>query len=306
MSRLLRSGLLAVALTVSIPGIALAADCSPCPAPTVTIVEPGVSMIYVEWSSDIADVVDYTVTLSQRDSTVDEQVVSGDVTAATFFGVAEGSDYVVTVTANTATDSYSSLPSESVAVTESYIVVDPPVHVTTKLDPSTVTLTLSEDESTWIVEIPAIDQGGKPGIYGVVTSDGGSCWGFSASDTSEGDLVSCGIEVQDPLSTPEVTAAYYQEDYVMYALRDASGVTTTIEGVAGPVECSVTTPDDVATCETISPQDVPTPYDDVLLTSTTSTPSPLPGTAVSVAVAVLGLLAIGVVMRPRRQPTDLL
>jgi hypothetical protein len=300
----LRRGLFVAALIVATPGVALAAGCTPCPTPVVTTVEAGASMIYVEWSSDVADVVDFTVVLDQLGRTVDEQTVSADVNAASFFGVAEGSDYSVSVTANTATDAYSSSPSESVSVTESYVFIDPPVRVTTKLDPTTVTLALSEDESTWIVSIPTIDQGGQAGIYGVTTSDGSSCWAFSASDNVEGDVVSCGIEALDPLVAPEVTAAYYEEDYVMYAMRAGGIATTTLAGTGESLECSVTTSDDnVDDCVTIDPRDIPTPFDDVVMTSSAGS-STQPGVGVSFAVAALGLIAIVVVMRPRRRTSS--
>ena len=302
----MRQGVIAITLVLATPGIAAASGCAPCPSPEVTLVDAGPSMIYVEWSSDVSDVVDFTVSLDQSGVLVDEQTVAGDVTAASFFGVAIGTDYRVSVTANTATDSFASSPSDPVSVTEDYIEIDPPVHITVKIDPSAVTLTLSEDGSTWVASLAAIDQAGRAGIYGISTSDGQSCWAFSASDVVEGDVVSCGIDVADDASMPEVTAAYYQEDYVMYAMRDGSVepiLTAGGEGDTSSVECAALTGESTDTmpeCSAIDPRTVPTPFDDVMATSSLVSSSQ-PGTGVSVAVAVAGLLASMMVMRPRRR-----
>jgi len=295
MNRLIRSGLLAAALVVAAPGFAMAAQAD-CAVPSVTLVQPGTSAVYVEWTSEVANVNDFTVTLDQSGTTIDKQSVSADASSATFFGVALGEDYHVSVSANTDAGTFTSLPSEAVAVTEGYIPVDPPVIPTQELDASTVTVTLSEDGQSWIISIAAIDQQGERALYGFVTADGQTCWAYSPDTAVVGDVVSCDISPLEDGSTPEVTSAYYQKDWVMYSMmRDGGIVTTTIPGI-GDDSTDTTVPEG-----TVDPSEtvVPTPYEDFVVTSAPSATS-TPNTAVSVGVLLLGALATVILMRPRR------
>lgn len=296
MNRFIRSGFVAAALVLVAPNFALAAQACET-APVVSLVQPGTSAIYVEWTNDVTDVIDFTVTLDQSGSTVDEQNVSADATAATFFGVAVGEDYHVSVTANTDRGSFTSTPSDAVAVIDEYIPIDPPVIETQKLDVSLVTVTLSEDGQSWILSIGAIDQQGERGLYGFVTADGQTCWAYSPAEAVVGDTVSCDISTLEDGSTPEVTAAYYQQDWVMYYARSGVGgiddVTTTIPGdMGGSEDSSTTVPEGVVETTDV----VPTPYQEFVAATTPHEPN----TAASIAVLVLGAVAILVLMRPRR------
>lgn len=295
MNRLIRSSILATVLVVAAPGFALAAHAD-CTVPTITLVEPATSAIYVEWTSDVTNVNDYTVTLDQSGVTMDEQNVAADATSATFFGVAIGEDYHVTVSANTDEGTFTSLSSDPVAVTDAYIVVDPPVIDTLKLDPSLVSVTLSDDGLSWILSFPAIDQNGERGLYGFVTQDGQSCWAISPADAAPGDSVSCDVALLEDGSTPVVTEAYYQNDWVMYySMRSATDVPTTIANAGDD------NGEQIVPVDAVDPNEppVPTPYDDVLMTTSGATQSS-PNTAVSVGVLLLGALAAIAILRPRR------
>lgn len=294
MNRLIRSGLLASILVVAVPGFAIAAEAN-CSVPSVTLVQPGTSAVYVEWTSDVTDVVDFTVTLEQSGVTIDEQSVAPDANSATFFGVAIGDGYQVSVTANTDAGSFTSKLSDAVSVTDGYVPVDPPAVETQELDPTTVTVTLSEDGQSWILSIAAIDQQGERGLYGFVTADGQTCWAYSPAYASIGDAVSCDISLLEDGSTPEVTAAYYQKDWVMYYTRGGvDGVTTTIPGDGDGTDTTDTTvPTDIVDVTEI---DVPTPYQEFVSSPRASDPN----MAVSIGVLVLGAAATLVLMRPRR------
>lgn len=297
MNRLIRTGILAATLVVGAPGLALAASAD-CAVPSVTLVQPGTSAIYVEWTSDVANVLDFTVTLDQAGATIDEQSVAPDANAATFFGVAVGEDYKVSVSANTDSGTFTSLPSEAVAVTEGYIPVDPPDRLTQKLDVAAVTVTLAEDGQSWILSIPAIDQQGEGGLYGFVTVDGQNCWAYSPDTAVAGDVVSCDIALLEDGSTPEVTAAYYQHDWVMYSImRGGDGVTTTIPGMGDGGDSTETSVPDGVVDPSVT--DVPNPYEDFIATSSAPATS-TPNTVVTVIVVALGAVATVVLMRPRR------
>lgn len=297
MNRLIRSGILAVSLVVAAPGLALAASAD-CAVPSVSLVQAGTSAVYVEWTSDVANVIDYTVTLDQSGATVDEQSVAPDANTATFFGVALGEDYHVSVSANTDSGTFTSLPSEAVAVTEGYIPVDPPVRTTLKLDVATVSVSGAEDGQSWILSIPAIDQQGERGLYGFVTADGQTCWAYSPATTIAGDVVSCDIALLEDGSTPEVTAAYYENDWVMYStMRGGDDVTTTVPGSGDGGDSTETSIPDGVVDPAVT--DVPTPYEDFIATSSAPTTSS-PNTAVTITVVLLGVLATVVLMRPRR------
>ena len=295
MNRLMRSSLLATALVVAAPGFATAAQAD-CSVPSITLVQAGTSAVYVEWTSDVANVNDFTVTLDQSGATIDEQSVSSDASSATFFGVGLGEDYHVHVSANTDSGTFTSLPSEAISITDAYIPIDPPVIKTQELDVTTVTVTLSEDGQSWILSIPAIDQQGERALYGFVTADGQACWAYSPETALEGDVVSCGIAVLEDGSTPEVTSAYYQKDWVMYTMmRDGGLVTTTIPGI-GDDTSETTVPEGVVDAtETV----VPTPYEDFVVTSAAPV-AKTPNVVVSVGVLLLGAIAVLVLMRPRR------
>ena len=295
MNRFIRSGLLTIALVIGTPGFVLAAQAD-CSVPTIILVQPGTSAVYVEWTSDVPEVNDFTVTLLQTGVMIDEQSVSADANSATFFGVGIGEDYRVKVSANTDSGSFTSLPSDPISVTDGYIPIDPPFVATQELDPTTVSVTLSEDGQSWILSIPAIDQQGERALYGFVTADGQTCWAYSPDTTVAGDVVSCDISLLDDGSTPVVSSAYYQKDWVMYSMmRDGGVVTTTVPGIGDGSTEANQSENSVDPSENV----VPTPYVDFVVTSTTPGAS-TPNGAVSIGVLLLGALSALVVMRPRR------
>ena len=295
MNRLIRSSVLATALVIAAPGFAVAAQAD-CSVPSITLAQAGTSAVYVEWASDVPNVNDFTVTLDQSGATIDEQSVSADANSATFFGVELGEDYHVRVSANTDSGTFTSLPSEAISVTDAYIPVDPPVIKTQELDVATVTVTLSEDGQSWILSIPAIDQQGERALYGFVTADGQACWAYSPDTAVEGDVVSCDVALLEDGSTPEVTSAYYQKDWVMYSMMRGGGlVTTTIPGIGDDISETTVPEGTVDPSETV----VPTPYEDFVVTSATPV-ADTPNIVVSVGVLLAGAVAVLILMRPRR------
>lgn len=195
------SSLLIASVVLLVPAVAQA-DAS---APVIT----GVSVqnandIAVTFTNDVADVVSVDVLLfDESGKTVATNSVETTATSDVFTAVAAGSGYTVQVVDHTSGEDVASQPSDSVAIP----VVDP-MPYSFGVDPSTATVTLSDDGTGWIISFPSPFNAAENRTFLVTTDAGDTCNAYLDASSID-NLVSCEVQSADLTQPPVVTSIDY-------------------------------------------------------------------------------------------------